>query len=268
MSILNVSKFLTCLGAYKEYRNRTLWTRNEISKFYFANLVNRRIHLQTQSPRMIFEICNRLQAKDYYFRPSETLIAGIQFLPGTGNQEFSEPIEPSDAELIRDLQFLNWDRDALSRSSMSLNALSGWIGTIIPERFMPVTSNHFRYTISYLFDLDLKIYQEPDFDYFVHSQIHFMMTKKRLKQFDFDGFYLKEIAEYLRIAFPKSLIKKQYGEYDWNWLTQDFHLFIFREILGLDSIPSMTAERKRSAMPVLCSDGGFSNEGLLNIFVP
>ncbi len=268
MSILNLGKFVNCLGVYKEYCDRTLWTRDEISKFYFANLINRRIHLSTQSPKMIYEICNRLQEKDYYSRKTKTRIAGIQFLPGTGNESFSEPVVPQDAELFRDLRFLNWTESDLRRASVSLNGLSGWLGTILPDKFMPVTSGQFRHTISYLFDLELKIYQESDFEYFMHAQKHFLLTKKRLKEFNLDSLYLNPISEYLRIAFPKSLIKKQYEEHDWNWITQDFHLFIYREVLGLDSVASMVSENKRTAIPGNAGDGGFASVNLLNIFVP
>jgi hypothetical protein len=217
---------------------------------------------------MIFAICDRLQAKSYYSRPTESQITGLQFLPGTGKSEFSEPLSIREAELIRDLQFLNWDADVLGRSGISLNALSGWIGTILPDRFIPVTSNHFRHSISYLFDLELKIYQDSEFDYFIHAQKHFLLTKKRLKEFRLDSLYLKEISEYLRVAFPKSLIKKKYQEHDWNWITQDFHLFIYREVLGMDSVASTISDLRRTSFRPVITDGGFSKVDLLSLSVP
>ncbi|HVE57422.1 MAG TPA: hypothetical protein VNB22_11385 [Pyrinomonadaceae bacterium] len=268
MSILNLGKFTECLGNYKRHCDRTFWTKNELPKFYFANLLSRRIQLSVQSAKMVFEICRRVQEKDYYYKATDTKICGMQFLPGTGRQNLSEPILEADAELFKDLVYLNWSEPDFAKKSISYNALSGWLGTLLPHKFIPVTSNHFRHTISYLFDLELKIYQERDFDYFVHSQKYFYLTKKRLKEFNLDSLYLKEISEYVKFAYPKSIVKKDYEEHDWNWITNDFHLFVYREVLGLDSNVKIPAFKK---LPEISSRellNGFSKPEILNIYVP
>jgi len=268
MSLLNLGKFAHCLGMYKDYCDKTLWTKNEISKFYFANFVNRRINTRTQSPQTIFEICRRIEEKDFYHKNSESRICGIRFLPGCGDAEFSEAMQFEDAGLITDLVFRNWSEPDLLRTSMSYNALSGWTGTLIPNRFMPVTSNQFRHTIAFLFDLELTIYGETDFDYFVHSQKHFLLTKKRLREFNLDSLYLREINEYLRIAYPKCVLKRSYDEHDWNWLTQDFHLFIYREVLGLDSIGGQRSYRGAANAGIVPNQAAFDIKSLLSIYVP
>jgi len=268
MSILNLGKFTECLGNYKRHCDRTFWTRKELPKFYFANLLSRRIQLCVQDSKMIFEICRRVQEKDYYYKPDDTKICGIQFLPGTGNRKFSEPVTETDAELFKDLVYLKWNEKAFAKKSSSFNALSGWMGTLLPQKFIPVTSNQFRHSISYLFDLELKIYQESDFDYFMHSQKYFLLTKKRLKEFNLDSLYLKEISEYVKFSYPKSVLKKEYEEHDWNWLTNDFHLFVYREILRLDSDEQSLAWKKiqgKSSRELL---NGFEKPEVLNIYVP
>lgn len=268
MSILNLGKFTECLGNYKRHCDRTFWTKNELPKFYFANLLSRRIQLNVQSAKMIFEICRRVQEKDYYYKTAATNICGMQFLPGTGKQSFSEPISETDAELFKELVYLNWSEKDFAKKGISFNTLSGWLGTLLPHKFIPVTSNHFRHTISYLFDLELKIYQEKDYDFFVHSQKYFYLTKKRLKEFNLDSLYLKEISEYVKVSYPKSIQKKDYEEHDWNWITNDFHLFVYREVLGLDSNFKMPVLKKSSEVSNQKLLNGFSKPEILNIYVP
>jgi hypothetical protein len=267
MALLNLGKFTACLSRYKEFCDRTHWTREELPKFYFANLVNRRVHLKTQDPNTVFEICNRIQYKDFYCKPSRTRICGIQFLPNSGSGEFTEVFRPEDALALRDLVFRNWDAEDLDRKTLSFNAFGGWAGTLIPYRFMPVTSNHFRHTIAYLFDEDLKIYLDSAYDFFIHAQTHFFLTKKRLREFSLESLYLNEINEYLRAAYPKCVLKREFDEYDWNWLTQDFHLFVYREILGLDEIGTRRAgisARTQAGQPA----EAFDIQGVLDIYVP
>jgi hypothetical protein len=263
-----LGKFAECLGKYKKHCDKTFWTRKELPKFYFANLLSRRIQLNVQDSKMIFEICRRVQDKNYYYKADNTKICGIQFLPGTGNRKFSEPLTPADAELFKDLAYLNWNEKAFAEKHISFNALSGWMGTLLPNKFIPVTSNHFRHSIAYLFDLDLKIYQESDFDYFLHSQKYFFLTKKRLKEFNLDSLYLKEISEYVKFAYPKSVLKKEYEEHDWNWITNDFHLFVYREVLALDNDDRslrLKNMRRHSHCNLL---NVFEKPEILNIYVP
>jgi hypothetical protein len=268
MSILNLGKFTQCLGNYKRHCDRTFWTKKELPKFYFANILSRRIKLSVQTPKMVFEICRRVQEKDYYYKSNDTKICGIQFLPGTGNKKFSEPISETDAELFKELTYLNWNEPDFAKKSISYNALSGWLGTLSPHKFMPVTSNHFRHTISYLFDLDHKLYQQNDYDFFVHSQKYFYLTKKRLKEFNLDSLYLNEISEYVKFSYPKSVLKKEYEEHDWNWLTNDFHLFIYREVLGLDANVKAFDLKKTGEKPSREVIDCFQRPEVLNIYVP
>jgi hypothetical protein len=269
MAILNLGKFNDCLGSYKRHCDRTLWTKCEMAKFYFANLLSRRIQLNVQSVPTVFEICQRVQEKEFYYKPTDTKICGMQFLTGSGKKKFSEPITQADAELFKDLVFSNCDENGFEKKNISFNALSGWLGTLLPHKFIPVTSNHFRHTISYLFDLELKIYQEKDYDFFIHSQKCFDLTKKKLKEYNLDSLYLKEIAEYIKFIYPKSVKKKEYEEHDWNWITQDFHLYVYREILGMDSIVKTSVTKNipdESNTDLLLI--GFEKSEILNIYVP
>jgi len=256
MASLNLDKFYECFNKYRKHCERTFWKRSELSKFYFANQLFRNIRLTIQDPATILDVCRRIEEQDFYYQTTETKICGIQFLIGSGQKKFSEPLTAADAQLFRDLVTTDWDDSIFEKKNISFNALSGWLGTLLPFDFMPVTSNHFRHTIAYLFDLELKIYQEEDYEYFVHSQLCFNLTKNKLKEYNLDSLYLREIAEYLKFNYPKSLAKREYEEHDWNWITQDFHLFVYQEILAMDAV---------SRIPVSLNDGEEQNFESLSI---
>jgi hypothetical protein len=268
MSELNLTKFTECLTKYRKDCDRTLWAKNELPKFYFANLLTRRIQLRLQPAEMIREICERVEEKNYYCHNHTTRIVGIQFLKGAGSPKHSEPITASDIELFKNLALKdNWGEEDFKDKGMSYTALSGWLGTLLPIRFMPVTSTLFRHTISYLFDLDLKMSHKDDYDYFLASQKYFYLTKRRLRELNLDSIYLKEIAEYVKFNYPKSMPKTKYDEYDLNWLTQDFHLYIYREILRLDtgskiSVSDRRPEKAKAMIP------GFQSPAASRLYVP
>ena len=258
---------MDCLVRYKRDCESTVWTKREISKFYFANLLARRVQLELQSPDMIFEICKRVEEKDYYFHNSETKICGIQFLTNTGKSVFTEQISLTDVQMFKFLaKYENLLETDFEKRNISLQSLSGWVGTLIPHKFIPVTSGEFRHTISYLFDIEPAEFEEPDYDYFTHTQKYFDLTKQKIKQFDLDSLYLREIAEYVKFIFPKSVPKKSYGEYDWNWITQDFHLYIYREILSLDDVDQISVQQNKRNFDFPVQN--FYTPEVLNIYVP
>lgn len=267
MDQLNLGKFLECLVKYKRDCESTVWTKREISKFYFANLLARRIRLEFQTSEMIFEICRRIEEKDFYFHNSETKICGIQYLKNSGKSSFTESVSMTDIELLKFLvKYENLLETDYDKRNISFQALSGWAGTLIPHKFIPVTSGEFRHTIAYLFDIKPSKFKESDYNFFTHSQKYLKLTKQKLMQFDLESLYLKEIAEYIKFCFPKATPKKSYTEYDWNWITQDFHLYIYREILCLDTIDriSVVTKKMKPNAPVEI----FKKPEVLNIYIP
>lgn len=267
MAQLNLGKFLDCLVKYKRDCELTVWTKREISKFYFANLLARRIQLEFQTAEMIYEICRRIQDKEFYFHNCNTKICGIQFLKNSGKSEFTENISLTDIQLFKFLsKYENLLETDFERRNISYQSLSGWLGTLIPNKFLPVTSGEFRHTISFLFDIEPSRFAAADYNYFTHAQKFFSLTKQKLKQFDLESLYLREIAEYVKFCYPKSAPKKSYNEYDWNWIAQDFHLYTYREILCLDDIDRISVQQKRvvSESPLQ----NFKKHEIMNIYVP
>ena len=118
MSTLNLDRFTECLRHYKRHCGKTFWTKKELPKFYFANLLSRRIRLNVQSPKMVFEICERMQDKNYYYKNTDTKICGIQFLPGTGGHDFSEPVAEADVRLFKELTNRDWCKKDFAEKSI------------------------------------------------------------------------------------------------------------------------------------------------------
>ncbi len=267
MAKLNPGKFMDCLVKYKRDCESTVWTKREISKFYFANLLARRIQIEFQTSEMIFEICKRIEEKDFYFHNSETNICGIQYLKSSGKSDFTEPISITDVELLKYLsKYENLLETDFEKRNISYQTLSGWAGTLIAHKFIPVTSGEFRHTIAYLFDIEPLEFEETDYDFFTHTQEHFELTKEKLKQFELESLYLRDIAEYIKFSFPKAAPKRNYSEYDWNWLTQDFHLYIYREILCLDKVDRISVLQKENEFDT--PGENFKKPEVLNIYIP
>lgn len=237
MPKLNRRKFVDCLVKYKRECLSSHWRRSQAHKFYFANQLTSRVNLAAQDVTAIHSVCTRIEEKDFYFSDSATKIEGLQFLPKTGNPRFTERITKDDVQLFKRFEKKSCFEEAdFAGRGISFHALSGWLGTLLPEMFMPVTSLHLRHSISHLFDLRLKIYQEHPYDYFMWSQECFLITKQALKEFELRSLYLADINSYMSMHYPKYGGKRSYSEADWNWLTQDFHLFIFREMLHMDTV--------------------------------
>jgi hypothetical protein len=233
---LNLKKFLDCLVSYRNNCLKTVWTKRQLHKFYFANLLCRRVQLKFQSAEMIYEICKRIKEKDFYYKNPASEIDELQFLKKEASKNKHDLLTITKIQLFKELAIKDdWHVTDFNNKNVNLLELTGWLGTLLPEKFMPVNSRQFRHTIAYFFDLELKIYRESDYEFLVNSQKYFKLTKEKIKEFDMDCLFLREIAEYIRYKHPKAVLKKQYEEYDWNWITHDFHLYVYKEILKMDS---------------------------------
>lgn len=219
------------------------WRRQQLHKFYFSNYLSSCVKLAVQSVPRVYGICNELQTKNFYFSDSATKIAGIQFLSGTGNPTFTEHLRVEDVQLFKKFQEKDgYESTDFETGGLSLQALSGWLGTLLPNKFMPVTSVQFRHSIAHLFERRLLIYEEPVYEYFVESQECLFLTKEALKEINLRPIYLTEINDYMRMHYPKYAGKQRYSEADWNWVAQDFHLFVYREMLHMDTLRMFESE--------------------------
>ncbi len=220
-------RFNDCLEKYIIHCETSDWVNKELFKFRFANWINRKVNLRIQPKQKIYELCMQ-SLKEPFDNKNER---GVQFIIQGARERLSHPISLDDVELFKALS----EKDDFSligtyNRGMSFPILSSWLGTLLPKKFVSVSTVGFVPVINFLFDANISA---KGFDFFNQSQEYFKMIKEELKSSGIKPFFLTEINNYVKEQYPNSEIKKQYDECDWNWVTEDFALYIFREYLKL-----------------------------------
>ena len=235
---MNKNKFESTLGEYLKHCNSTDWINKEVYKFYFAHWLNKHVQLGGQQPNKILQAC--IDSQQEYFAPEGyNDNRGVQFLWMGARSKLNQFINLSDAENFKLLATgKQLDENMFANRDMSYPALSGWLGTLLPERFIPVPVSEFHKTISYLFDLNE--FPKVDYKFFVQAQEYFQRTKLELKKFEAElsPLYLDMVEDYDQSLYNNRQRKGKYREVDWNWLTEDYHFFLLREHLGDDNLGS------------------------------
>lgn len=219
-------KFNDCLEKYIQHCEETTWIEGESYKFLFANWLNRKVNIRTQSIQKILGLCMQSMKEPYYKNEK-----GIQFIIRGAKTQVSHPISLPDAELFKTLA----ERDdptliATYQRGMSFPVLSAWLGTLLPKKYVCAPTTDFIHTIELLFNIKIA---SSGIDFFDQSQEYFQIIKTELKGSELKQYYLPYINVYLKELYPNSPEKKKYDEADWNWLTEDFALYIHREYLKL-----------------------------------
>lgn len=226
MEPINKEKFNTCLEKYIIHCETSDWVTGELYKFRFANWINRKVNLRVQSEQKIFELCMQSMKERYYNNER-----GIQFIIQGAIKQLSRPVSLADAETFKILS--EKDDPALIgtyKRGMSFPILSAWLGTLLPKQFVSVSTTDFVPVINLLFDATIAT---SGINFFNQSQEYFQVIKKELKTTEIKPYYLSEINKYVKELYPNASEKKMYDESDWNWVTEDFALYIFRVYLGL-----------------------------------
>jgi hypothetical protein len=226
MEIINKEKFNECLEKYIIHCETSDWVTGELYKFRFANWINRKVNLRVQSEQKIFELCMQSMKERYYNNER-----GIQFIIQGAIKQLSRPVSLADAETFKILSEKD-DPELIStyKRGMSFPILSAWLGTLLPKKFVSVSTTDFVHVIKLLFNVTIA---SSGINFFNQSQGYFQEIKKELKETEIKSYYLPEINKYVKELYPNASEKKNYDESDWNWLTEDFALYIFRVYLGL-----------------------------------
>lgn len=213
----------------KACKNST-WVKDEAYKFEFANYVNKNVKWNTQTNKQILHILERSQKIKYSGNER-----GIQFILKSGKEKLSTFIRIDDVKLFRQIhngkhpENVNWNN-----RGMSYTGLSAWLASLFPEKIYPVPFIGFNETIKFLFETDNKPFPKRGSKYLFHCQSFMKETEKILRQYPLEEFCLHEwnkyYSEHQELGFE---IKKSLSKVDWVWLVQDFHLFVYRKILGL-----------------------------------
>lgn len=217
------------INQYLKHCKSSDWVRDEVYKFEFANFIFNNVDWNS-SDKEILEVL--LQSQNIQYTAGGK---GIQFIQVSGREKLSEFVGEHDVGSFREirnganLKDVNWqDR------TMSYPALSAWIASLMPERFFPVPQTGFDETIGYLFQNRNEKFPKRGLRYIQECQ-HFMeLTETELIQYPIEELFLPKLNQFYR-ENPDINVqpKDRFDKIDWNWVVQDFHLFVYRQVLGL-----------------------------------
>lgn len=213
---------------YLHTTNNTDWVINEAHKFEFVNYLQNNVNFHNQSNEDILKILIHSQTISYDGS------RGIQFIQKSGKDSLSTFIQLKDVQLFREFKSSDFDRIDWSDTSMSYTGLSAWLSALFPEKFYPVPAKGFNETINYLFQTDYDKFPKIGAKYITECQSYLHKTENELKKYPVEEVNLNVWNKYFK-ANPSLGIeqKKSFSKVDWNWITQDFHIFIYRNILKL-----------------------------------
>lgn len=223
------SSFRNAIDKYLRTCKNDDWVFEESYKFEFANFIYQNVNWNTQSDKEILEILKESQKIKYTGN-----VRGIQFILKSGREKLSEFISLKDVELLRSIQTNEISRIDWSERSMSYTALSAWIASLFPKKFSPVPLTGFDKTINYLFGVEKDSFPKTGEKYIIHCQSYLNETREVLSLYPVENFCLNEWNKFYKNNPELNIsIKTELSDVDWVWLTQDFHLFVHRNILGL-----------------------------------
>ncbi len=206
------------------------WIFEEAYKFEFANYVNNNVNWNSQTDNEVLEILINSQKIKYTGNER-----GIQFILKSGREKLSKFISIDDVKLFRQIyngnnpERINWEN-----RGMSYTVLSAWLSSLFPEKLYPVPTIGFNETIKFLFDTQNDIFPKRGSKYLFACQLFMEETENILRLYPIEELCLKEWNKYYEANPELNIkIKKKFSKIDWIWIVQDFHLFVYREILGL-----------------------------------
>jgi len=214
---------------YLKTINNTDWITEEAYKFEFANFIFHNVGWDA-SNKQILDIFLKSQNIKYSAGGR-----GIQFIKKSGRKTLGEFIHEDDVELFRkfrggvDLTDLD-----LEQRTMSYPGLSAWIASLFPAKFYPVPQTGFHQTMGYLFQIDKEDFPKRGLNYIKECQSFMALTESELSQYPIEELFLPVLNQFYAENSELGIEPKQrFEKVDWVWAVQDFHLFVYREVLGL-----------------------------------
>jgi predicted HNH restriction endonuclease len=213
---------------YLRHLKESTWIEDEAYKFEFANYLQSNIDFKQQSDNEILDILLNSQSIKYDGS------RGIKFIQKSGRVKLNTFITHNDIILFRQFQLKSFENIDWSNRSMSYTGLSAWLSSLFPDKIYPIPMTGFDSTINYLFNTDLKKFPKKGKKYLLNCQDYMRQTQDELKKYPIEEIHLKVWNKYFT-ENPQLNIntKNTFEQVDWNWLTQDFHLFVHRNILKL-----------------------------------
>lgn len=213
---------------YLHHLTSSEWIVDEAYKFEFANYLQSNIDSVKQTDAEILEIL--LHSQKIKYENSR----GIQFIQKSGRETLSTFIQINDIPLFRQFESSDFESVDWSNRSMSFTALSAWLSSLFPDKMYPVPIIGIDATINYLFETDIETFPKKGERYIMACQDFMKQTQDVLRNFPLQEIHLKVWNKHF-IGNPDQNVKSkvQFEQVDWNWLAQDFHLFVYRNVLNL-----------------------------------
>ena len=208
--------------------NNSDWVFDEAYKFEFANYLQNKVNFDNQTDEEILEILLHSQTINY------DGMRGVQFIQKSGKETLSTFIELKDVEMFREFRISDFDAIDWSNASMSYPGLSAWLSSLFPDKIYPAPAKGFSETINYLFQTDYNKFPKIGAKYISECQSYLATTANKLKKYPIQEVNLNVWNKYFK-ENPELGIepKTEFDQVDWNWISQDFHLFVHRNILKL-----------------------------------
>jgi uncharacterized Zn finger protein (UPF0148 family) len=223
------NSFKNAADIYLRFLKKEKWIEWEAYKFEYANYVFHNVNWQTQTDNEILEILQNSQKIKYSVSST-----GIQFIQKSGRSELKNFISINDISLLKEFKTKNFNDINWSQRTMSFTALSAWLASLFPDKFFPVPMKGFDETIKYLFNINENNFPKVGKEYVNECQGYLKETWELLSQYPIEDLCLKGWNLYYKENPELNIpVKKELSQVDKVWLVQDFHLFVYREILKL-----------------------------------
>lgn len=213
---------------YLKYLNTSEWIIDESYKFEFANFITQNVDFNSQTDEEILAVLVRSQTLNY------DRARGVQFIQKSGRETLNTFLELHDVSSFRQFQDNNFEDIDWNGRTMSYTALSAWLATLFPDKMFPIPAIGINETINYLFETDLGTFPKTGARYILACQSFMEETKNELSKYPIEEIHLKIWNRYFTANPELNILPKmKFDNVDWNWLAQDFHIFIYREVLKL-----------------------------------
>jgi hypothetical protein len=218
------------INRYLIHCKQSEWIYDEAYKFEFANYINQNVHWESQTENEILDVLKQSQEIRYYDN-----VRGIQFILTSAREKMSKYIGIEDVRNFRlihqgaSIEQVDWgDRNT------SFPGVSAWLGALFPDRFYPVPSTDFKESILHLFHTGKTKFPKKGLKYITRCQSYFEETEEELRKYPLEELLLPEHNKFYEENPELELSsKRNFDKIDWVWAVQDFHLFVYRQILGL-----------------------------------
>lgn len=219
---INLRKLLPQIKKYNDAINNTDWLKvREIYKFNFIKWVEKNIDFVNDSNEIIKQKIELSQEQKFDVGSNTK---GINFL--TTIKRFNDDyLTIDDIAVLKRIsnKELEFDEKTGSFSFNSYPKASLFLSLFYPEKFCPYDGESLP-SYEYL-KIDDTVAPKKGFKAFYFYQIFYFNTREALKQNHIDTDFFKQIFE-----------TEELTDLHWNWIAQDFLLYISRNIMNTNTI--------------------------------